>query len=1029
MNLALVRGRLLASTVIVGAIISAAPGAAQSVGPAAAAPASNGTVGNQTATAADNDADVIVVTGSRIPQLNLSSTSPVTVIGAAEVKQQGTTRVEDLLNSLPQIFANEGSSDANGASGISTVDLRDLGPRRTLVLINGRRLLPGDPTDPVPDLNFIPASLIKRVDILTGGASSIYGSDALAGVVNFVLDKDFEGVKLDAQYSFYNHDNRAGSGITDALNKRNYPYPSGNTADGFQKDVTLTIGAGTDDGRGHVTAYAGWRQVDALTQGDRDFSTCGLTGSLQGAGTVACGGSSTTGPGGRFQRTNLVGFAAGQPIYSSGGQPSFTLDPAAPNGRGFRAYNGPRDAFNFNPYNYYQRPDERYTLGAFAHYEVNKSLDPYLEVMFMDDKTNAVIAPSGAFYGTDFFINCNNPLASASQLTAICGANAGTGTLQSVYLGRRNVEGGGRDDDLRHTDYRIVAGVRGEIAKGVTYDAYGQFGRSILNEVYKNDFSRSRLNNSLNVVNGPGGVPTCAAALPNAQGIVTDANCLPYNVFSLGGVTPATLAYLQTPAFRTGQTTEYIASGTITALLGEYGFQSPFAEQGVGLSFGAEYRKEALETSNDIEFLTGDLAGQGTPFGVRDTKGAFNVKEGFFEVSVPVVTDKPFIELLQFDGSYRYSDYSTAGQTDTYKLSAIYAPIKDIRVRGTYNRAVRAPNVLELFSTPTVGLFSSPGDDPCAGDAVGGLVNGNTFAQCAASGVTAAAFGNIDASPASQYNQRTSGNPGLSPEIADSYTIGLVIQPSFLRNFTLTIDGFDIRIKKLISSFGADFTLSQCVATGNPLFCNRINRATGSGSLFVGNSFVDNPTVNLGSEQTRGIDVNASYRYEFDSLGSVGFSLVGTYLDSFKVTQLPGALSVGTYNCAGYFGATCGTPLPKWRHSFRLTWDTPYGIQVSGAWRYFNQVKNDLESSNPLLGNGPGTAAGANRTTKIPSQSYFDIALTAHVDKYLFRLGAQNVLDKSPPITPGYTNNGSNTQAQVYDSRGRYIYAGVSLEF
>ena len=468
--------------------------------------------------------------------------------------------------------------------------------------------------------------------------------------------------------------------------------------------------------------------------------------------------------------------------------------------------------------------------------------------------------------------------------------------------------------------------------------------------------------------------------------------------------------------------------------MGEYGFQSPWATDGVGFAIGGEYRKEALRSNNDVEFLTGDLAGQGTPFGVNDANGSFDVKEAFAELNIPLVSDKPFINSLGVEASYRRSDYNLSGKTDTYKLGANFSPISDIRFRGAYNRAVRAPNILELFTPATVGLFPSPAGDPCAGPAVvtGGVarVNGNTLAQCANSGVTAAEFGNIDRNPAGQYNQRTSGTLTLDPEVADSYTVGVVLQPSFLRNFVLSVDGYDIRIKKLISSFGADFTLSQCVSTGNPLFCNRINRAPGSGSLFVGNSFVDNPTANLGGERTRGIDVNASYRYETDKLGSFGFDLVGTYLDYFKVTQLPGALSVGTYNCAGYFGSTCGTPLPKWRHKLRVTWNTPIDLQVSGSWRFFNHVTNDLESDNALLGGGAGTAASVNRTARIASVSYFDLALTTRVaEKYTFRLGAQNILDKSAPLTPNYSTNGSNTYAQVYDVLGRYIYAGVSLDF
>lgn len=1045
MKTSALRHRLLASTLLIGAATFGAPALAQ-VDPGAGATPQAPVVGgsseaattdqsNQTdanGTVAKAGGEEIVVTGSRIPSPNLTSVSPLTVIGSQEVKLQGTMRTEDLLNSLPQVFADQGSSLSNGATGTASVNLRNLGAVRTLVLVNGRRLVPGDPTFPVADLNFIPASLIQRVDVLTGGASSVYGADAVAGVVNFIMNKSFEGVQLDAQYSLYSHDNRAGPNLTDPLNARAFPYIRGNSFDGAARNVTLTLGTGLGDNRGHITAYASWRKVDPVLQADRDYSTCGYsTSSALGLapGTFQCGGSSTGVPG-RFRRTTNVALGA-VPVYAPTG-PSLTLNPAAPNGNGFRPYVGTRDAFNFNPFNYFQRPDERYSFGAFADYEISDAVKPYLEVMFMDDRSLAQIAPSGAFYGTDFFINCNNPFLSAGQATSLCGEQAGTSAVQSVYLGRRNVEGGARVDDLRHTSYRIVAGAKGVIAKGFNYDVYGQFGRAILNERYQNDFSRNRLNRALNVVNGPNGQPVCASAIPNATGQVIDANCVPYNIFSIGGVSQASINYLQTPGLRTGQTTEYVASASISGALGEYGLQSPLADEGIGIAVGTEFRKETLQLRNDIEFLTGDLAGQGTPFGVADATGSFSVYEAFGELQVPLINNRPFFESLSFNGSYRFSHYNTIGNTDTYRLGAEYAPVRGIRFRGSYNRAVRAPNIVELFTPATVQLFNSNGD-PCAGEIDGGLVNGNTLAQCARTGVTAANFGTIDASPAFQYNQRTAGSASLRAETADSYTAGFVVTPSFLRGFSLTVDGFDIRVRNTIGTVGAEFSLNQCLQSGNPFFCNNINRAAGSGSLFTGNSFVDNPTQNLGKFRTRGIDVGASYRLQLSNLGltrfgSLGFDFVGTYLDKFEVTPISGPQNVGTYDCSGLFGSTCGTPSPKWRHKLRLTLNTPANIQFSGAWRYFGKVKNDQESTNTLLGSGPGTADPVE--ARIKAVNYFDLAMSARVgDHYSFRIGAQNILDRTPPIvSSGIASNG-NTYSQVYDALGRYLFAGATIEF
>lgn len=1035
------RQRLLASTLLVGAGALASPGLAQNASPQAqncqqGQPGCPQTNANSTAspvqgtvtptTSATGTTPIvpgtsgeIVVTGSRIASPNVTSISPVTVVSAQEVHLQGTTRTEDLLNSLPQVFANEGSTDSNGASGIATVDLRDLGPSRTLVLINGRRLLPGDPLDPVPDLNFIPSSLIKRVDVLTGGASSVYGSDALAGVVNFILDTDFTGVRVDGQVSVFNHNNRTSSAVTGALTGHGYDYPRGMVTNGGQQNVTLMVGADMgDDHRGHVTMYAGYRNVSAVTQGDRDFSSCGLSGSLNNVDNyLVCTGSSTS-PTGRFRAEKLGGFAGGRPYYVPIGG-SYTVDATT---GAFRRFTS-SDRFNFNPYNYFQRPDERYTLGAFGHYEISPAFDAYMEAMYMDDRTFAQIAPSGAFYGTDFFVNCDNPLLTATEATKLCGANAGTSALQPLYIGRRNVEGGGRVDDLRHTDYRIVTGLRGDIAKGISYDVYGQFSRSMLTEEYRNDFSINRLNRALDVVTNPAtGQPACVTALPNANNIVVDPNCVPYNIFSPGGVTPAALNYLQTPGFQHGEVRQMVIDGAVTVKGADYGLISPWATRGIGLAAGVEYRKDSLELQRDIEFLTGDLAGQGTPFGVHNAQGSTNVKEIFGELDVPLVTERPFFHDLTLNLSGRHSKYNLAGSTNAYKAGLEWAPTTDARLRATYNRAVRAPGVLELFSPATVQLFSSPSGDPCTG-----ATPVATLAQCQLSGVTPAEYGNIDANPASQYNQQTAGNPNLKPEVSDSYTVGLVLTPRFVPHLSASVDAYQIKVKKLIGTYGANFILNQCVLQQVTSFCPLIQRAAGSGSLFTGLSYVQNSNFNLGSEETRGVDVNVNYRTPpLFGRTHLEFDLVGSYLDKFYVQTLPGG---GKYNCAGWFGQSCGTPLPQWRHKLRVTAPISSALSISAAWRYFSKVKNDIDQANPLVGTGPGSAYNGDLTAKLPAVSYFDLALVASIKKATFRVGAQNIFDKQPPLSPGYSNNGSNTYAQVYDSLGRYIYTSVTLDF
>src|SRR3569833_2229030 len=643
-----VRERLMASTMIGGAAFMAL-----SAAPAYAAD--------------DQPAQVkeVAITGSRIPTPGLTSTSPLSVVNDQEVKLQGTTNTESLVNSLPSVFAAQGNNVSNASAGTATVNLRGLESKRTLVLIDGKRLMPGDPAVVSPDLNQIPATLIDRVEVVTGGASAVYGSDAIAGVVNFIMKKDFEGLRLDSQYSFYQHNNDdAGS---QAINKaRGFPVPSGNVTDGATWDNTAVLGASSPDGKGNVTAYAGYRNTQAVTENKRDYSNCSV--STINNNPHVCQGSSTSFPG-RF--TSIV--LAKQPSKTVGAS-SGTQVP----------YVGAVNAFNFAPYNFFQRPDERYTAGAFAHYQVKPWMDVYSSFMFMDDHTVAQIAPSGAFFGTPFNINCNNPLLSAAEVNQWC-TSQGLAAAQNatLFIGRRNVEGGPRQNDLRHDSYRIVLGAKGDFADAWTYDVYAQYGTTIRVENFLNDMSINRIGRSLQVVTDTRpGSPTLGQAVCSSVITGVDAACVPWNIFKLGGVTQAALDYLDGPGFQEGSTTEQIVSASISGDLGKYGMKSPWAKDGVGIALGAEYRREALDYRTDAEFQSGALAGQGGP--TPSTHGSSDVKEIFGEIRVPVIQDAPMAKELSLEGGYRTSDYSSSGLINSFKVSGDWQVIDDVRFRGSF---------------------------------------------------------------------------------------------------------------------------------------------------------------------------------------------------------------------------------------------------------------------------------------------------------------------------------------------------------
>lgn len=1010
---------------------------------------------------AEDAAEDIIVTGSRIPQPNLESAAPVTVVSSQEIKLQGTTKVEDLLNSLPAVFASQASTLSNSADGTAAVDLRGLGTSRTLSLVNGRRLLPGDPaptSGSAADINIIPSSMIKRIDVFTGGASSTYGADAVAGVVNFVMDTDFTGIRLDSQYSFYQHNNR-NEFVRPLLNARGFEFPDGNVADGGTFDATLSFGTAFDDGRGHAVVYAGYRKARAITQSRRDYSACVVQNT--GGGAPNCGGSLTNAAG-----TAIVFDTA----LNTASSTVYTFQP----GRGFE---NTTTRYNFAPTNYYQRPDERYTAGLFANYEINDSIKPYLEFMFMDDRTVAQIAPSGDF-GNTLTINCDNPLLSTVQFNVLCGGpgdnlingflgtfplavaapynpNPGNAPLlftdpvtgaqynrAFLQLLRRNVEGGPRRDDLQHTNFRTVVGTKGELGKAFTYDAYYQYGRSNFTRVYSNEFSAARLARALDVVDadpGPGVTPVCRSFRDG-----TDPACVPYDVFNgAGGASQASVAYLSATGFQRGQTSEQLANLSFTGLLGEYGFKSPWADDGIGINVGFEWRKESLELQTDNAFSTGDLTGQGGA--TLPISGSFRVYEAFAEARVPVIQEG-FIHLLSLNGGYRHSWYKTSGgntyDTDTYKGEVEFAPVRDIRFRATYNRAARAPNIQELFATPTVGLAGA--NDPCAGRPI---TAAPSDAGCRAQGL--AVGQGTTANPAGQYNGLLGGNPNLTPEKATTKTLGVVLQPRFIPRLSVTVDYFDIRIRDAIQPAAQDSILNDCTLNATPTFtpasCALINRDVAGSLWLTPGGFVSNIPNNLGRVRTTGIEVNGSYTQPLGDFGSLSLSFIGTYLDKYRtdngITQ--------PYDCAGFYGPVCsaggtvnsGAPLPKYRSKTRVTLQMPSGIGISGQWRYVGKVRaENSQTANQSVG-APITSQ-FNPGQRLKAFSYFDLASTIAIgENFNFRLGVNNVFDKEPPlVTSGNANvTGSNlcptgpcngnTYPATYDALGRYLYAGITLDF
>lgn len=990
------RGRLLTSTVLFGTLSMALVGTQA-----------------QAQQSADADLQEIVVTGSRIKSPNATSDSPVLTVGNQELKFQGTTNVEQLLNHLPGITASQGSTVSNGSDGTAGADLRGLGRTRTLVLIDGKRVGPGDPgsaSGSGADLNFIPAALVEGIDVLTGGASAIYGSDAVAGVVNFKIRRDLEGVMFDYQFNVAQHDQ--GNNYAQGMLK-NAPYKTtmpGSQFDGFVRDATMAIGVNAPNNKGNITVYAEVRNTDPVLSSTRDWSSCpaqairggGAAGTLN---ALQCQGSGT-GAYGNFT-TNAGENLALNPDGSGSFVPFTT---------GLK--------YNFSPTNYLQRQDERYSGGAFAHYEVSKHLDVYTDVMFMRDHTVAQIAPSGLFIGGGptgtLQVPCNYQYLSAAEVSSIC--QDVNGNPMSVYqadgvtpnIATLNTMPGlrfaslPRQDDITHTDFRILTGARGDIDGNWSYDASGSYYESIYSEHYNNDVSFTRVQDSL---------LGCKSGNPG---------CVPIDIFHYGNLTPAMLKYVAVPGEKTGNTQEIVVDGNISGNLAPYGGTSPFATNPIATNFGIQYRRDSLSLVPDAEFQSGDLMGQGAS--TPQIGGGIGVVEEYAEIKVPLVEDKPFVKSFSLDGAFRHSDYSIddsdgGSSTNAWKLGVDYAPVDDVRFRGGYNRAARAPSIYELVFPTSLGNDSGY-TDPCAG------ANPTaSLAQCQLTGVKASQYGKIQDCPANQCEAQSGGNLALKPEVADTWTWGTVFTPTFLPGFTTSIDYWDVNVSNYITSLTGPNILNGCMS-GTAAMCDLIHRNSVTGVIFGSAGYLQETTTNIGSLHRRGLDFAVNYTKD---LADFGLDHAGSLTADFNGTYLIGAVTTTTeaYDCAGLYGSVCGAPAPTWRHNLRLTWSSPWQADFSVFWRHIGGVGLDTNTSNPVLSNG----VIDNIDGKIGSYDYIDLATSVSLyDHYRINFGVNNITDKDPPVISqgavpnGWGSNG-NTWSGTYDVLGRTFFLNLHAEY
>ena len=969
---------------------------------------------------AQDDVEEVVVTGTRIADPNVTSSSQITSIDGEELLVRGITRVEDYLNDLPQISPGQSITNSNGASGTATANLRNLGCSRTLVLMNGRRMVSGTTGGGnCADLNTVPTLLLDKVEVLTGGASSVYGSDAVAGVVNFILDDEFVGMKSSFYHGFYQHKNDNKS-LRDLVASYDYALAPKDVTTGDTEKVSVAFGGEIDGGKGHITAFMEHTDTKPILQGEYDISACALRSGFSG-----CGGSSTIPPG---RWADFGGYTAGGFV---------NVDPTI-TGVDFKVLGNefvPRagQAYNYNPTNFFQRPDDRFNSGFFGKYEVSDNAEVYVDMTYMKSESNAQIAYSGTF-GNITSLPCYNAFLSEQQYNAACGDWTGmggdhapdfaSGAAALAYLAnldlavgdgsilgykaplyslKRNVEGNPRQSIFAYKSFTQTVGVRGDINDNWSYDAYYQTSNVVYNNEYRNDLSVTAINRAVDVVS-VNGVPTCVSALNG-----TDSTCVPYNLFQGGlpgdqgiqGVIDGgqeLQSYIANSTYINGDGEQTTFTAYVT---GDTGYSIPGAPGNVSVVAGFESRELSSDFRPDLPSRTGDRSGSGgatLPLG-----GTYDVDEFFVELGIPVT------DTVSMDAGFRSADYSTGNDTTAMKLGAFWTVNDKVSVRGSFQTSQRHANLAELYQGIGQGLVDLD-YDPCGIDPDTGAAPIATQAQCENTGLPANLYGTDLKSPADQYNIQTGGNPNVNPEESESMTIGVVLNP--MDGLTLTVDYFDITVEDGIGTVSPKTALDKCIETGAAAFCNLINRNPVNGSLWLTGGYISAQITNISEEQTSGIDVIFDYSVD-TNWGPLVVSGVTTLLDSYDIIELPGEAAIG---CSGNWGGSCGkNPMPEVMGSYTVGLTTEFDTDVILGVRYLGET-DDLNAND----------------IDFDAYTYLDATAIYSVnDNMSVTLGVSNLLDKEPGYTSdaGTAPGNGNTFPGYFDAFGRHIHLSINYSY
>ncbi len=949
----IVRGIFLISVAVAAALaLLLLPGAAQ----------------GQDAESGNDVVEEIVVTGSRLLRRDFTAPSPLVSIDREQLLNSGQPTIEDTLNQLPQVQPSIGRSTNNGGDGGSSIDLRGIGAGRTLVMLNGRRIAPTGIGSAV-NVNTLPAVLIDRIEVITGGATTVYGSDAIAGVVNFITRDDFGGFGVES--SFYT------------------------TADSDSDifDVNLTWGHNFD--AGNVTLFGTYLDREALLFSDRAFSAQTFSDDWFSA-AVEPGGSTTTPAGSiSFPRIDF-GNGPARTTWDANGDP--------------REFVSPDDLYDFAPLNYLQTPLERFSVGSLFNYDIGNRSELYGELAFTHTESTLRLAPSGTF-GAFVAVNTDNPVLSPANQQFLADNAISLGpNLVGFALNRRFTELGPRVINVDKDYTRLLTGLRGELTASWDYDIWVSYTKGEEEERSLNDTRLSRLQQGLLVDLATG------ACIDPSNG------CVPLNIFGADNLSQAGIDYLRVPPYLSFIDREQTL---ISAFIRGAPFELPAGE--VATAIGVEWRKDEGRFTADEALFSGDTLGFRADSNVV---GEESVAEIYAEALVPLLADVPVVRYLGLEVGGRLSEYDNAGRLETWKLGADWELLSGLRVRTMFQRSARAPNLGEAFQLPFTedgfAVFIDSREDPCSASA--DPVGNGLRDVCIAQGIPDSEIGVFEAALQSPVLYTIGGNANLEPEIAETFTAGVVL--SIFDSWTLAVDYFDLDVEDTIGQSDPMFVCWDAANTDR-VTCDRIQRDPTTFDI----NAIDTTNANLGKLRTKGFDTQFRYTTELTGWLAAGtgsadlkVSIVWTHVNENSVQGDPAST---IFECVGKFGFTCDAfgndaVYPENRITSTLSWRAA-DVRAQLTWRWIDGTDNSARDVAPVFGIPvefitPGIEA-------IDSKSYFDLSVNYDVTENLtLGLTIANLLDEDPAFM---ADNGSaaNTDTEMYDVFGRAYTLRLALNY